>query len=155
MERTVMHATQSTERLAELIETRHATLSELRSLAALQYRIVNSRDLGKLVELLAAKQRFLERLRTIDEALAPYRHDDPDSRVWADPARREWCRQLAAESVVWMGEVMELEVAAERCLAAQRDETTAELDQEACRFRAISAYRSSDVAEGSGWAHEG
>lgn len=150
-----MSATESTEILAELIETRHVTLGELRALSALQYRIVNSRDLGKLVELLAAKQRFLERLRKIDEALAPYREDDPESRVWADPSRRERCRELAAESAAWMGEVMELEAAAEQCLAAQREETTTELDQETRRFRAISAYRNVDSAGGSGWAHEG
>jgi len=151
----VMQATETTELLAELIEARHATLGELRTLSALQYRIVTARDLAKLVELLAAKQRQLEQLRRLDAALAPFREDDPEARVWADPARREQCRQLAAESAAWMGEVMELEAAAEKCLAAQRDETVQELDRETRRFQAISAYRDRGSTEGSGWAHEG
>jgi len=140
-----MSSTASTERLTTLIAERHRTLSRLRNVSAKQFQVLQRQSLNELHGLLAAKQTLIEDLVRLDQEIDPFRDEDPERRVWANPEQREACRQLVAECARWLAEVKELEAGAERLARQQLDETSKSMEQSVDRNRAVSAYRRIDT----------
>ncbi|HAN98238.1 MAG TPA: hypothetical protein DCQ98_12770 [Planctomycetaceae bacterium] len=139
-----MSDSSSTERLAELLSARHRTLGKLRVVSARQIQVLQRDAIGELHELLAVKQTLIEDLVRVDQAIDPYRAEDPERRVWSSPDVRERCRQLVEECTRWLDEVKEFEAGAER-LARERMETTSrEMETHVDRSRAVAAYLRTD-----------
>ena len=148
-----LHATQQ---LYDLICQQREVLLELKHFAEVQHRIVQQNELGKLVSLLASKQKAIQRLQEIDRNLAPFQSQDPESRVWSSEEQRDECRRIAKECPRLLAEVMKLEQIAEETLTAQRETISQQVDQSTTRSQAATAYlQASDPTEASsGWSVE-
>lgn len=110
-----------TDQLAELLERRHACLSQVAYLSHRQIELIDGGDLGMLLKILAGKQQLLGDLQTIERGLDPFRHQQPEERHWADPATRERCARLASESDRLLGEIFQLEQRSAGGLQQRRD----------------------------------
>lgn len=135
-----MQPTLSTDELARLIHDRHKTLSELRIVAARQFKVIEDQELSKLLELLAIKQGLINRLMECDRALDPFRQQTPEERVWASEDLRECCRLMIEESSQWLDDVKQLEAAAESLARDRKSEVSELVDTAANRAQAVSAY---------------
>ena len=133
---TALHATQQ---LYRLICQQREVLSELKHFAEVQQKIVQQNELGKLVSLLAAKQKAIQRLQEIDRNLAPFQDQDPESRVWSSEEQRDECRRIAKECPRLLAEVMKLEQTAEETLTAQRETISQQIEQSTTRSQAANA----------------
>lgn len=110
-----------TAQLAQLLERRHACLSQVAYLSRRQVELIDGGDLGTLLKILAGKQQLLGDLQTIERGLDPFRHQQPDQRHWPDPAERERCARLAADSDLLLGEIFQLEQRSAGGLQQRRD----------------------------------
>ena len=147
------HATQQ---LYGLICQQREVLLELKHFAEVQHQIVQQNELGRLVSLLAAKQKAIQRLQEIDRNLAPFQDQDPESRVWSSEEQRDECRRIAKECPRLLVEVMKLEQTAEETLTAQRKTISQQIEQSTTRSQAANAYlQASNPADSSnGWSVE-
>ena len=152
----VMTALHATQQLYRLICQQREVLSELKHFAEVQQKIVQQNELGKLVSLLAAKQKAIQRLQEIDRNLSPFQNQDPESRVWSSEEQRDECRRIAKECPRLLAEVMKLEQTAEETLTAQRETISQQVEQSTTRSQAATAYlQASDPADFSkGWSVE-
>ena len=110
-----------TNQLAQLLERRHACLSQVAYLSRRQIELIDGGDLGTLLKVLAGKQQLLGDLQTIERGLDPFRGQSPDERHWPDPTERERCARLAAESDRMLGEIFQLEQRSAGGLQQRRD----------------------------------
>lgn len=110
-----------TDQLAELLERRHACLSQVAYLSRRQVELIDGGDLGTLLKILAGKQQLLGDLHAIERGLDPFRHQQPDERHWPNPAARERCARLASESDRLLGEIFQLEQRSAGGLQQRRD----------------------------------
>ncbi|MCA9105591.1 MAG: hypothetical protein KDA83_09215 [Planctomycetales bacterium] len=135
-----MEATLTTDKMASLIASRHRTLSELRIVAARQYKVIEAHEHSKLMELLAIKQGLINRLIDCDRDLDPYRQQDPEDRQWVSDQKRDQCRVMIEESSQWLDDIKRLEAAAELLARELRDEVSQQVDEVANRSQAVNAY---------------
>ena len=151
-----MTALHSSQELYGLICQQREVLLELKHFAEVQQQIVQQNELGKLVSLLAAKQKAIQRLQEIDRNLAPFQNQDPESRVWSSEEQRDECRRIAKECPRLLAEVMKLEQIAEETLTAQRETISQQVEQSTTRSQAATAYlQASNPADSSnGWSVE-
>ena len=141
-----MLTSSNTERLAELIATRHELLVQMRDLGRLQMEFIGSNDFTQLLKVLASKQRVLTALQAADRELKPFRDDDPASRSWNNPQRREQCAELARRCDSIFREIVEQERHSEALLAACRDEASARLHGAHSSAQARGAYVTQSTA---------
>jgi hypothetical protein len=120
--------TLSTENLIQRIAQKLELLVQLRDLGVHQAMLIESGDMTQLLKLLSAKQRLLTALQSVERALDPYRHDDPETRVWASPEERERCAQAAAACEETLRFIMEQERQSESQMIARRDQAAARLE---------------------------
>ena len=118
---------ESTRKLAELIQSKHQCLLQLRELGVRQNQLIANGELGDLLRLLAAKQHVITALQAVDRQLSPYQQEDPDSRTWSSPDERAACARLAAECRQLLEEVMQMEKANETQMAQRRNDVAAQL----------------------------
>jgi hypothetical protein len=105
--------------------------------------LVEGGNVTGLLDLLAAKQRPLDRLQQIERALEPFRDQDPDRRRWASPEERRRCAEENAECESLLAEIVSREKCAEAELSRRRDETASRLDGAHLAGRARGAYTQS------------
>lgn len=98
----------TTDRLAELLESKHRVLRELHQLTCRQRAFIAEDAMPKLLNVLAAKQQRMLELQQLERDLAPFRQEDPELRVWRSPEQRRQsqevaaaCERLVAELVAW------------------------------------------------------
>ena len=80
-----------TVRLAHLIDRKHEVLRQLLLLAQRQYQVVSQGEMGTLISILAAKQRMLNELQTVEAELAPFRRAGPRIAALARGGRTAAC----------------------------------------------------------------
>ena len=129
-----------TDWLADRIEQKHEVLSELRQLARRQADIIRVGDTGKLLNLLAVKQSFLNKLQQLERQLDPFRSQDPESRVWRSAAHRQQTRDAATRCESLLNEIMLLERQCESDLIQRRDQAATRLQGIHDVTRATTAY---------------
>ena len=132
--------------LAELIRAKRACLVTLRDLGRKQIELISGGNMTGLLDLLAAKQPALGRLRRIEQALEPFRGQDPDSRRWPSPEDRRRSAEDVAECEALLAEILNQEKQAEAELVRRRDETALRLDGAHLAGRARGAYCQSTPA---------
>jgi len=118
-----------TQVLAELIRAKRACLAALRDLGRKQLELIGAGNMTGLLDLLAAKQPAVGRLQQIEQALEPFRGQDPESRRWPSPEDRRLAAGEAAECESLLAEILSQEKCAEAELLRRRDETALRLDE--------------------------
>lgn len=142
-DRSRLNSHASTDRLAELLCRKLQVLEEVLSISNAQKELVGRDEVESLMELLAAKQTLLDQMHTLQLALAPYRDEDPDLRIWHSPRRREQTQQVASRCESILAQIMQIEKECEQKLVARRNEVAADLKAADLAGHARDAYTSS------------
>jgi len=129
-----------TDVLAALIGKKLAVLEPLRELSRRQSELIAEGDIQRLLSVLAAKQTLLAELQKLEHQLAPFRRQDPESRVWRSPQERERCRQLVERCEALLSEVMVIEKQSESEMAQRRDAALSRLEESHSSAEATRAY---------------
>jgi flagellar biosynthesis/type III secretory pathway chaperone len=130
----------STETLANLIAQKLQLLELLARLSRAQAELIDGGDMTRLLPVLGAKQQLLAQMQQLEPALAPYRDENPELRVWASPAARDRCRANAERSEQLLAEIMLLERQGEAEMVRRRDEAARRLEEVEVGSQAHSAY---------------
>jgi hypothetical protein len=126
--------------LAQLVRARHACLVRLHDLGARQLGFIEGGNMTALLDLLAAKQRPLLDLQRIERALAPYRDQDPESRVWSSPQGRAACAAEVEQCEQLLRVIVEQEKGSEAALVLRRDDISQQLQGVHAADTARGAY---------------
>jgi flagellar biosynthesis/type III secretory pathway chaperone len=130
----------STETLANLVAHKLQLLELLAKLSRAQMELIDGGDMTKLLAVLGAKQKLLSQLQQLDQALVPFRDEDPDQRVWPSPEARQECQAQATQIEALLREIMLLERQGEAEMVRRRDDTARRLEEVEYAGRAQSAY---------------
>lgn len=131
-----------TELLANLIDKKYEVLSLLRQLARAQTTIVKDGDMTRLMKLLGTKQSLLNQLQSLEQQLDPFRTQDPDTRHWKSPERRQQTRDMATRCESLLNEIMLVEKQCEGELVVRRDVVSTRLQGMHSVTQATDAYMS-------------
>lgn len=132
--------TGSTAELAGLIEEKLRLLEEIRQLGYQQWQWITSDEMEKLLNVLAAKESLVRRLHEVERRLDPFRHQDPESRLWSSPHHRARCRQMAEQCEAVLAEIVFWEKQGEQELLRRRDEAAARLQALESQTLACRSY---------------
>jgi hypothetical protein len=131
----------STDRLATHIAQRRQCLMQMRDLGHKQSELIATGEMDSLLRLLAAKQKLLSALQTIERNLAPYHDEDPQQRLWSSPEARAQCAQQATDCRLLLKEVMQLEKRNEQQITLRRDQVANQLQTVHTASLARGAYQ--------------
>jgi flagellar biosynthesis/type III secretory pathway chaperone len=129
-----------TTRLAALITAKQQVLEILVQLGRKQVALITSGDLSSLLKLLTGKQSVMSHLYSIEQAMAPFRDQDPEARVWESPSHRTACQTRADQCNTLLREAMQLEQTAEAEMLKRRDATQGALAAVQSAADARAAY---------------
>jgi hypothetical protein len=130
------------DKLAELIAHRHICLTQMHQLGTKQSELVAAGEVGALLRLLSVKNQLIAALQTIEQQLAPFHAQDPESRVWSSPAARERCAKQAADCQTLLEQIMEMERDSEQKMTERRDQVASQLQAAQSAGAARRAYQS-------------
>lgn len=130
------------DKLAELIAHRHVCLTQMHQLGTKQAELVASGEVGALLRLLSVKNQLIAALQTIEQQLAPFHVQDPESRIWSSPTARERCAQQAAECQTLLEQIMQMERDSEQKMTERRDQVASQLQAVQSAGAARRAYQS-------------
>jgi flagellar biosynthesis/type III secretory pathway chaperone len=131
----------STERLAGLVDQKHACLVQLREIGMRQEELIRAGDMTQLLRVLTSKHHLISTLQRIEDELTPFREDDPDARVWRSPQSRAECAQMVAACRELLDEVVRQEKLNESLMLKRREAVADRLGQVHAAARASGAYR--------------
>ncbi|MEX2138824.1 MAG: hypothetical protein WD894_06155 [Pirellulales bacterium] len=131
---------QATEVLTERMEQKRAVLAQLRDLGLYQAALIGAGDMAQLLKLLAAKQRLLAALQSLERELDRFRSDDPETRLWTSPGDRRRCAAIAAECEELLRAIVEQERQSESQMQLRREEAAAQLQGAHCAAEVHHAY---------------
>jgi flagellar biosynthesis/type III secretory pathway chaperone len=129
-----------TERLAQLISTKRAILTQLREIGQRQTDLAASGDIGSLLSLLGAKQSLIATLQELETALRPHYAEDPEKRSWRSAQERVACAQHASECNALLEDILRLEKLAAEKMAVRRNEVAEQLQQVHAASQVRNAY---------------
>ncbi len=129
-----------TNTLTKVLASKCELLVQLRQFGARQSELIETAELGQLLNLLAVKQRLLNGLQAIERQLDPFRAQSPNERQWPSEEDRRRCADLAAACEKLLGEVMEGEKQSEQRLILRRDEAATQLQAAHFAAQAHDAY---------------
>jgi flagellar biosynthesis/type III secretory pathway chaperone len=129
-----------TERLAQLISTKRAILTQLREIGQRQTDLAASGDIGSLLSLLGAKQSLIATLQELETALRPHYAEDPEKRSWRSAQERVACAQQASECNALLEDILRLEKLAAEKMAVRRNEVAEQLQQVHAASQVRNAY---------------
>jgi len=136
-----MANTESTDRLAELMNRKHEVLTQLHTLSQYQLRLAGHDDyLSDLMRVLAAKQTLIDRLSSVDRELNPFRSEDPNVRVWRSPEDRQRCSVMARNCEQLLDELKKLESESTSAVSKRRDEVARQLKETHTSVDSNAAY---------------
>jgi len=139
-----------TDRLAKLIEAKLACLVQLRNLGQRQAELIAAGEMVALLDVLAAKQRTISTLSRIEEAIDPFRAEDPDARQWRTPEDRATAAQRSEQCAAILGEIVALEKRSESDLTQRRDNVQQQLQGLHSAANAHGAYNAGNSRSKSG-----
>jgi hypothetical protein len=129
------------DKLAELIAQRHACLVQLHKLGVKQSELVATAEFGSLLRLLSVKNQLIVALQAIEQQLAPFHEQDPETRAWSNSAARERCASQSADCQKLLAEVMEMERSNEQKMTERRDQVAGQLQAAQSASTARRAYQ--------------
>lgn len=131
----------STTKLAELIRRKRDFLVQLCDVGEKQKVLVERGDTATLLKLLAAKQTLINALQQVEQELAPFHAEDPESRIWPSPADRAECAQQADDCNRLLERIVELEQYCSERMTVRRNEVATQLQQINAAHQARDAYQ--------------
>jgi hypothetical protein len=129
-----------TDLLAELIRNKRECLVQLREMGRRQLELIDDGDMTALLDVLAAKQRLLEKLQQIERGLDPFRGQDPGRRHWRTPEDRRLCTEQLQLCERLLAEIISQEKCSESALLRRRDEAARRLQSAYLAGQAREAY---------------
>lgn len=129
------------DKLAELIAQRHACLTQLHKLGVKQSELVASCEISSLLRLLSVKNQLIVALQSIEQQLAPFQLQNPETRQWSSPAARERCVRQIAECQELLDQVMQMERDNEQKMTERRDQVANHLQAAQSATTARRAYQ--------------
>lgn len=139
-----------TDQLAELMLAKVHTLEQLCELARQQSSITQNGDATILLSFLARKQPLMDRLQELQDSLAEYQGDDPETRVWQSNGHRSACRAASDRCQSLLSEIVLLEKQSLDEMSERRDALAAQLQDTREASQAANIYHSADaLAESS------
>ena len=133
-------AAPETDILADLIGSKRECLVRLREMGRRQLELIGEGDMTALLDVLAAKQRSLEKLHRIERNLDPFRGQDPDRRRWRTPEDRRLCTEQLEQCERLLAEIISQEKCSEGALLLRRDEAANRLQSTHLAGQAREAY---------------
>lgn len=130
----------STTRLAALITAKQQVLEILVQLGHKQVATIHAGDMSSLLKLLAGKQSVMSHLQMIEQAMTPFRDEDPEARIWESPTHRAACQARADQCNALLREAMQLEQTAEAEMVKRRESTHSALVSVQAAADARAAY---------------
>jgi hypothetical protein len=138
---------QSTQQLTDLIRKKHQVLVQLRDFGRRQAELVSGGEIGALLKLLAAKQKLIAGLQTLESELKPYYLQDPETRTWRSPADRAECATMANDCNALLEEIVALERQGAEQMDARKNDVAQQLQQVHSAAHVRGAYRSQSSAK--------
>jgi hypothetical protein len=135
----MMH-TLTTLQLEEIIQNKLHILEQLWQLCQQQQQWILESHWERLLHVLAAKEQLLRQLQSVERRLDPFRHEDPESRVWSSPEARARCRQMVQRCESLLAEILSWERQGEQELLRRRDAIAAQLEALDRHASACRAY---------------
>lgn len=142
-------ATQYTDVLFDCMQKRVDLARGLWQLNQSQTAAALDSETDALMGILARKQGLLDSLADVQSILQTYLDDDPETRVWSDPQRRQECRQNAQESQRLLAELLQLEQSTLDEVTARRDAVGALLRDGMDAISTRDAYLPASTQSGS------
>ena len=136
--------------LAELIEKRWSTLTQLLEISSQQMEAIQGCRMGELMRLLSDKQAPLKGLAEIADQLREAVGDDHGSRQWDSPSQRERCRQQQDECERMHLELLAIDAECESALQQSRITLQQRLDRVDAGREAANGYARSNGPPTSG-----
>ena len=130
----------STKTLAELIQRKHEVLVRLCNIGRQQVRLIDDGETSTLLQLLSAKQNMISSLQQLEREMAPYQAEDPETRVWPNPADRALCASQAEECNQMLEQIVAMERNSADRITARRNEVAAQLKHIYAATQARDAY---------------
>lgn len=130
-----------TESLARLVGQKCRLLEQMREVGRRQGELIDSGDVGALVQLLAGKQQLVTGLQVVERALDAHRSDDPAKRRWPSEAARAACAADADRCNALLAEVIATDQRHERAMHDRRDAIAQQLRVAQTAHAASSAYK--------------
>ncbi|MBA2116910.1 hypothetical protein [Bremerella alba] len=147
-----MPCIEETDQLAQLIGQKHEVLTQLLTLSQYQLRLAGHDDhIDDLMRVLVAKQTLIERLTQIDRTIDPFRHQNPDARVWRSASERTQCSQKAKHCEVLLTELKQLEQKSTDLVSTHRDEISKMLQETHTAADSASAYNNTNLPASRGF----
>ena len=131
-----------TEILAQLICAKHQCLLQLRDMGRRQLDLIEAADMTGLLEVLSAKQHSISQLQRIEEALNPFRDQDPDTRQWNSSDDRQRCVEQLKQCETLFAEITSQEKCSEAELIRRRDKAATRLQSAHLAGHVRGAYTS-------------
>jgi hypothetical protein len=131
----------STQLLADLVSKRRKCLVQLRDLGLRQAQMIADGEMAELLRLVSAKQQLIVALQAIEQQLAPFHEQDPETRQWESSEVRTRCAEDAEVCRGLIQEVMAMEQAGERQMIERRDAVANQLRTVAAGSRVRDAYQ--------------
>lgn len=135
----------STDKLADLVSKRRACIQQMHKLGMKQAELIGSGEISSLLRVLSVKNQLIVALQTIEQQLAPFHDQDPETRTWASPDARHACAQQAAECKRLLDELMTLERENEAKMTQRRDQIGQQLQVVQSSRSAQQAYRAQNA----------
>jgi hypothetical protein len=137
------------ESLVTLIESKLHLLTEMKQMSISQTDLVAQHDMTGLMTLLSRKQNLMDSLHQVQESLAPFQSQDPESRKWSSPDRRRSCQEMIAKCDELLQHLIVMENRSLDNMTVQREIVAAQLQQNIDASTVQHAYQTSDSDETS------
>ena len=121
-------------------------MRQLAQLGSWQLEAVRLHDMNRLLALLAAKQRLLVGLQSLERQLDPFRRQNADERRWSSDEARQRCAQLASDSEALLAQIVRLEIESEQEMRNHHDASAERLQAAHAAAMARGAYAAEDRA---------
>lgn len=135
----------STHHLYSLIESKLHLLTEIQELSIAQSDLVAKQDMSALMTLLSRKQDLMCMLEQIQSQLVPFQPQDPEQRVWADPARRKTCQNRILRCDQLLQQMIVMENRSLDNMTLQREILAAQLHQKTNASTLLQAYQAGEL----------
>lgn len=129
-----------TDRLAELMAQKYQLLLSLQELVCGQKELVDRGEMAILLNLLATKQRVLDRLQSVERQLEPFRDQSPESRSWRNGQLRDQTAAYVESCQKLLADILQKEKHCEEQLLRHREEVAGQLRQLCSSGEMLAAY---------------
>lgn len=139
-----------TEALLHYMQQRFDIASAVKQLSEATATASRDGDANVTLGFISRKQGLLENLESVQQQLALYLNDDPETRVWSSPQRRQQCRQLSEQGTRILQETAQIEESAIQEMTTKRDAIAAQLQDGRDSTIARTVYGTSDALSNGG-----